>query len=85
MSGRVTIAVNGKLVAAEAGATVATALLNAGEYAFRQSVAGESRGPLCGMGICYECRVTIDDVPQQRACLRVVATGMRIETEASVA
>ena len=84
MSGRrFDIIVNGKPVSALSGATVATALLDAREYAFRQSVTGEPRGPVCGMGICYECRVTINDVPQQRACLRVVESGMRIETGAS--
>ena len=67
------------------GATVAAALLNEGVYGFRESVAGETRGPMCGMGVCYECRVTINDVPQQRACLCVVEHGMRIETGAAVA
>jgi sarcosine oxidase subunit alpha len=79
----VDIVVNGKRVSAFSGATVAVALLNSGESAFRQSVAGESRGPVCGMGICYECRVTINDVPQQRACLRIVENGMRVDTGAS--
>jgi len=37
---------------------------------------------VCGMGVCYECRVTIDGVAHQRACLRVVADGMRIDTAA---
>ena len=55
-------------------------LLNAGESACRESVSGESRGPVCGMGICYECRVTINDVPHQRACLRVVENEMRVDT-----
>jgi len=86
MSGkRVDIVVNGKAISVLAGATVATALLNAGESGFRQSVSGEARGPVCGMGICYECRVTIDDLPQQRACLRVAESGMRIETGVPVA
>jgi hypothetical protein len=35
---------------------------------------------LCGMGICYECRVTISDVAHQRACMVVVEPGMRIDT-----
>ncbi len=46
----------------------------------RQSVTGTPRAPVCGMGICYECRVTIDDVPHQLACQRIVTTGMRINT-----
>ena len=82
---RIDVIVNGKPVSVLSGATVAAALLNEGVSRFRESVVGESRGPLCGMGICYECRVTINDVPQQRACLSVVEHGMRIETGAPVA
>lgn len=82
---RLDIVVNGKTVSVLAGSTVAAALLSSGEGAFRRSVSGEARGPVCGMGICYECRVTINDLPQQRACLRVVETGMRVETGPSVA
>lgn len=86
MNGKpVGIVVNGIVVSAVSGATVAAALLNAGEFALRQSEAGEARGPVCGMGICYECRVTINDVPQQRACLRVVENGMRVDTGVPVA
>jgi NADPH-dependent 2,4-dienoyl-CoA reductase/sulfur reductase-like enzyme len=48
--------------------TVASRMLAAGTTAFRQSVTGQPRGPLCGMGVCYECRVTIDGVPHRRSC-----------------
>ena len=74
------VLVNGERVKAAKGITVAAALLNASTASFRSSVTGEPRGPVCGMGICYECRVTVDDVEHQRACMRVVAEGMRIET-----
>jgi D-hydroxyproline dehydrogenase subunit gamma len=62
------------------GTSVAAALLRAGTTAFRQSVSGAPRGPLCGMGICYECRVTIDGVAHRRACMIAVAEGMRVVT-----
>jgi sarcosine oxidase subunit alpha len=77
------IRVDGAEVHAEAGWSVAAALLNAGIGRFRDSVSGEPRGPLCAMGICFECRVEIDGVPDRRACLEpcrpglVVATGGR--------
>ncbi len=35
---------------------------------FRTSVTGEPRAPLCGMGVCMECRATVDGVPHQRTC-----------------
>ena len=76
------VVINGQRVDVPAGITAAAALLNAGESSFRSSVGGEARGPVCGMGVCYECRVTIDGVAHQRACLRVVADGMRIDTAA---
>ncbi|MCO6512631.1 MAG: (2Fe-2S)-binding protein [Aridibacter famidurans] len=62
------------------GTTVASALLNAGVTAFRTSVTGEPRAPLCGMGSCFECRVTIDGVANVRSCLEMVREGMEIET-----
>ena len=74
------IVVNGRRIRAPVGATVAAVLLDAGTLAFRESPTGESRAPLCGMGICYECRVTIDGVPHRRACLTPVVDGMTVVT-----
>ena len=82
LAGSVHIVINGQRVDVSAGITVAAALLKAGESSFRSSVGGEARGPVCGMGVCYECRVTIDGIAHQRACLRVIADGMRIDTAA---
>lgn len=73
--------VDGLTVAARPGTSVAAALLNAGVIGFRTSTGGEKRGPLCGMGSCQECRVRIDGVAQQRACLRPVREGMRVVTD----
>ena len=69
-------------VDAAAGASVASALLNARMLTFRRSERGEPRAPLCAMGVCYECRVTINGVPHQRACMTTVARGMRVDTAA---
>lgn len=82
MSGDITITVDGREVTAAAGTTVAAAMMNAGMAAFRTSVTGEPRGPVCGMGICFECRVTVNDAPHQRACLIQCETGMRVDTGA---
>ena len=79
----VTIVADGRTVRVPAGVTVATVLLDLGVTAFRRSVSGEPRGPLCGMGTCYECRVTIDGVPHRRACLVVVTEGMHVTTAAA--
>jgi len=44
-------------------------------------VRGEPRLPLCGMGVCFECRVCIDGVAEQRACMLPVRTGMQVTTD----
>ena len=76
----VRIVVDGRPVAARETDTVAAALMNAGITAMRASVGGQPRGPLCAMGICFECRVTIDGRAHRRACLEMCRDGMRVET-----
>ena len=78
-----TIVADGRTVRVPAGITVATALLDLGITTFRRSVRGEPRGPVCGMGTCYECRVSIDGVAHRRACLVVVTEGMHVTTAAA--
>ena len=80
MSASIELVVNGRTVAATEGSTVATALMNAGELGFRSSPTSDARAPLCGMGICYECRVTIDGLAHQRACMTRVRSGMTVLT-----
>ncbi len=72
------VRVDGKPVEVPAGATVAAAVSLAGVTEFRQSVSGEPRGPVCGMGICFECRVTIDGREQARSCQTPCREGMEI-------
>ena len=76
----VTVTVNGAPVVVPSGATVAVAIMMAGQ-ACRISVNGEPRGPLCGMGICFECRVAINGTPHVRSCQALCAHGMDVETE----
>jgi len=76
----ITISINGKQVSMADGTTVAAAVLNAGEMAFRTSVSGQGRGPLCGMGICFECRLTINGEPHIRGCVLLAEDGMEVVT-----
>lgn len=80
MSSSVTLSVNGSPVNVLAGTTVAVAVALAGHWC-RTSVTGESRGPLCGMGICYECRVSINGVPHRRSCQIMCEPGMKVKTD----
>jgi sarcosine oxidase subunit alpha len=77
----VALYVNGRAVTAPVGTSVAVALMTHGVTAFRRSVTGEPRAPLCGMGICFECRVAIDGRAHQKACQIVVAPGMAVVTD----
>ena len=73
--------VNGVPVSMPAGSTVAAAILKTGESLFRRSVTGEARGPVCGMGICFECRVTIDGEAHCRSCQTICQNGMDVRTD----
>jgi sarcosine oxidase subunit alpha len=79
-SATVSIVVDGRETAVAVGITVAAAVLGLGVAAFRRSVTGEGRAPLCGMGTCHECRLTIDGVAHRRSCLVVVSEGLRVST-----
>ncbi|MGA2079687.1 MAG: (2Fe-2S)-binding protein [Holophaga sp.] len=76
---RCTLTVDGRPVQAEPGSNLAVALLQAGCAKFRESCSGQPRAPLCAMGICYECLVTVDG-RQARACLEPVRAGMEVRT-----
>lgn len=80
MAERVRIEVDGARVEVEAGASLAAALANLGVRALRRSVRGEARGALCGMGVCGECRVTLDGRAHVRACAVACRAGQRVET-----
>jgi D-hydroxyproline dehydrogenase subunit gamma len=81
MPDTVTLVVNGVSVEMPVGSMVSTAILKTGIYTFRRSVTGEPRGPLCGMGTCFECRVTIDGEPHCRSCQTVCTNGMDVRTD----
>ena len=82
MRSQVTVTVNGAPVVVASGATVAAAMMMAGQSC-RISVNGEPRGPLCGMGICFECRVMVNGNPHVRSCQVLCEQDMDIATEQS--
>jgi len=77
----VTLTVNGARVTVPEGAMLSTAVALAGVSAFRRSVSGEPRAPLCGMGICFECRVTLDGRAHVRSCQVLCREGMEVRTD----
>src|SRR5690242_15810242 len=64
-----------------AGETIAASLAAAGLHATRRTRDDSPRGPYCGMGACFECVVTIDGMPNQRACLTKARPGMAVRTQ----
>ncbi len=75
-----TIHINGQAHTLPESMNVAAALMLAGVPVCRQSSTGEARFALCGMGVCHECRVTINQQAQQLACQTWCQPGMKILT-----
>lgn len=76
------IVVDGRPVLAYEGETVAAALMAAGHRVLRTtSRRREPRGLYCGMGVCFECVMTVDGRPNVRTCQTRVHPGMRVQTQ----
>jgi predicted molibdopterin-dependent oxidoreductase YjgC len=74
-----TITFDGRALPATAGQTVAAALAGAGVRSWRTTRRhGRPRGLFCGIGVCFDCLVTVDGHPGQRACLVPVRDGMTV-------
>ncbi|MFF5026298.1 (2Fe-2S)-binding protein [Streptomyces collinus] len=77
-----TLTFDGGPVTALPGQTVAAALWAAGVTAWRSTRGtGRPRGVFCGIGVCFDCLVTVNDRPNQRACLVPVRPGDVIRTQ----
>lgn len=80
MSRQLQMTINGRILRVPVGISVAAAVARAGQP-FRRALDGAPRAPLCGMGVCFECCVSIDGVAGQRACMQCVRAGMRVDTD----
>ena len=79
---KIEIFVNGKGCTAYEGESVHAALLAAGYRALRRTPKfHQPRGIFCGMGVCYDCLVTVNGVPNQRACMTAVEDRMEIHLD----
>ena len=75
------VTVNGARVGVTEEMTALAAILLSGTTTLRRSVSGEPRGALCGMGVCFECRVTINGERHCRSCQMRCAHEMDIRTD----
>lgn len=82
MNKRIAIQINGQTFEVEAGISVAAALARCASIVTRISVTGQMRAPLCGMGVCQECRVTINGQRHQLACQTLCLAQMDIHSGA---
>jgi sarcosine oxidase subunit alpha len=78
------IEVDGEKIVAYEGETIGAALLAAGRRTLRfTNKLEQPRGLYCGIGLCQECRMTVDGIPNIQACQTLAAPGCRIETQKS--
>jgi aerobic-type carbon monoxide dehydrogenase small subunit (CoxS/CutS family) len=76
------IAIDGEMVQCFEGETLAAAMLTArGPIARTSSRLGKPRGFYCGIGVCFECAVTVDGRPNVRACQTWVRDGMQVQSQ----
>lgn len=73
--------VDGAAVTAAPGDTVAAALLAWSGAATRTTQDGAPRTPFCMMGVCFECLVEIDGLPNVQACIVRVQDGMVVRRQ----
>ncbi len=81
MSAEVNFYFNGAKFVGREGQSVSAALINSGQRDLRRTRFGnEPRSIFCGIGICFDCVVTIDGIANQRACLVEIADEMKVES-----
>lgn len=80
----VSFVLDGEAVRAFESETVATAMIAEGFDHTRTTVLGSPRGIFCGMGVCFDCLVVVDGVPNTRACMTWIEDGMVVSTQAGL-
>lgn len=78
---RIELTINGHKVEAFEGELVSTVLQAEGISVFERKLAsGRPSGVYCGMGVCYQCLVTVNGIANTRACQTYAADQMIVET-----
>lgn len=79
---RVTIEFEGRPMEVPAGISVAAAVMSRGITHTRTTpVSGSPRAPYCQMGVCFECLMEIDGIPNRQACMTPVKSGMQVRRQ----
>ncbi|ULJ74582.1 (2Fe-2S)-binding protein (plasmid) [Rhizobium gallicum] len=70
------------MIFAKEGEPVAAAILATNPDCTGTSpVSGRRRSPFCMMGVCFECLMEIDGIPNQRACVASVRENMTVRKQ----
>lgn len=78
---KISLFLDGECVSAYEGESVAAVMMVSGHVAMRTTTEGQPRGVFCGMGVCFDCLVVVDGIPNTRACMTWVKEGMQIKTQ----
>lgn len=82
--GEIAFSFAGKALRGRAGMSLAAALLANGFRHWREHpLGGEARGPLCLMGVCFECLIEVEGLGTVQACLTPLREGMRLRPAAA--
>ncbi len=84
MSEAVSFTFDNREIRARAGLSLAAALTEVGIRKFREGPNGTSRGIFCGMGVCQDCLVEVDGIPNRRACMTKAEAGMAVCTQSAL-
>ena len=79
---KVDITVDNQKITAYEGETIAGALIAAGIRTLNYSSKGQNpRSIYCGIGLCYNCIMTVDGVPNTKTCQTLVKDGCKVQTQ----
>jgi succinate dehydrogenase/fumarate reductase-like Fe-S protein len=79
MDEQIQLYINNTLISVINGTSVAAAIFQAQMSNSRISVTGQKRAAFCGMGVCQECRVSVNGI-RVLACQTLCQKGMKVET-----
>lgn len=73
---------DGRAIAYRHGQTVGAALIGAGISSWRTTrTQARPRGIFCGIGVCFDCLITVEGVPNQRACLLAARPHLAVTSQ----
>lgn len=79
---QIRVILNGVSLTSHEGQSVGALLLENGQRATRTTRQNaRPRAMFCGIGICFDCLITINGITNQRACVTTVEEGMTIQTQ----